>query len=67
MGRYWKSETFTALTYDGLSRVRKLQDLIVESITLERLQCTKYKDTLLYVVLEEKRLDKLAEITMHYL
>ena len=67
MGRYWKSENFTALTYAGLSRVRKLQDVIVEPMTLERLQCIKYKDTLLYIVLEEKRLDERAEITMHYL
>ena len=60
-----KSEKFTGLTYFGFSRVRKLQDLIVELMTLERLQCIKYKDTLLYRVLEEKRLNKLAEITMH--
>ena len=62
-----KSEKFTALTYAGLSRVRKLQDLIVEPMTLERLQCIKYKYTFLYRVLEEKRLDELAEITIHYL
>ena len=59
-----KSEKFTGITYVGFSRVRKLQDLIVEPMTLERLQCIKYKDTFLYRVLEEKRLDELAEITI---
>ena len=38
-----KSEKFTGLTYVGLSRVRKLQDSIVEPMALERLQSVKSK------------------------
>ena len=58
-----KSEKFTGLTYVGLSRVRKLQDLIVEPMTLERLQSVKSKKSFTYRLLEEQRLDALAKST----
>ena len=58
-----KTEDFVGLTYVGLSRVRKFQDLIVEPMTLERLQSIKCKGSFKYRVMEEKRLDELAVST----
>ena len=48
-----KSEKFTGLAYVGLSMVRKLHALIVEHMTLERLQYIKSKSTFKYRMLEE--------------
>ena len=59
-----KSGKLTGLTYVGLSRVRKLDDLLVEPLTFEILQSVKYKSTFKYRMLEEKRLDLLAENTI---
>ena len=56
-----RSEKFLGLIYVGLSRVRKLEDLIVEPMNLERLQSIKDKNAFKYRVLEEQRLDALAE------
>ena len=60
-----KSEKFSGLTYVGPSRERKLADLIVEPMILERLQSNKDKNTFKYRVLKEKRLDTLAEEMFH--
>ena len=60
-----KSEKFTGLTYVALSRVRRLEDLIIEPMTLERLQSIKQKNSFKYRVLEKKRLDGLAMITVN--
>ena len=40
-----KPEKFTGLTYVGLSRVRKLDDLIVEFLIFDRLQSVKSETT----------------------
>ena len=47
LGKAWvdigKSEKFTGLTYVALSRVRRLEDLIIEPMTLERLSVYQTK------------------------
>ena len=35
------SERTLGITYVALSRVKKIQDLVIESVTLERLQAVK--------------------------
>ena len=59
-----KTENAAGITYVALSRVRSLEDLIIEPMTLERLyaikKCSNYK----FRVLEEQRLDMLANVTM---
>ena len=60
-----RSEKFSGLTYFGLSRVRKLENLIVELMYLERLQSIKDKNNFKYRVLEEQRLDGLAQEMFH--
>ena len=59
-----KSEKFPGFTYVGLSRVRKVDDLIGEPLTFERRQGVKSKSTFKYRMLEKKRLDLLAENTI---
>ena len=56
-----KSNKFSGLTYVGLSRVRKLEDLIDEPMNFEKLQSIKDKNNFKYRVLKEQRLDALAE------
>ena len=46
-----KSEKFTGLNYVGLSRDRKLGNLIVEPLTFEKLQSVKSKSTSKYRML----------------
>lgn len=55
------------MTYVALSRVKKIEDLIVEPMTMERLQAPKKSCNLKYRLQEEKRLDDLAKETSHIL
>ena len=57
------SERTLGITYVALSRVKKIQDLVIEPATLERLQAGK-KLTNFKFRLEEKRLDLLANETL---
>ena len=57
------SENSPGMTYVALSRVKKLQDLIIEPMTFERLQAYKKSTFLQYRLLEENRLDSLSKIT----
>lgn len=57
------SERTLGITYVALSRVKKIQDLVIEPVTLERLQAVK-KLTNFKFRLEEKRLDLLANETL---
>ena len=52
----WFRETwkFTGLTYAGRSRVKKIDDLIIEPLTFERLQSVNSKWTFKYRILVEK-------------
>ena len=54
------SERNIGLAYVAISRVRKLNDLIVEPMTLERLQAVKNCKDFEYRKIEEERLNKLA-------
>ena len=53
------------MTYVALSRVKKLEDLIVEPMTLERLQASKKSTDLKYRLQEEERLNTIAKKTMN--
>ena len=55
------------MTFVALSRVKKIEDLIVEPMTMERLQAPKKSCNLKYRLQEEKRLDDLAKETSHIL
>lgn len=61
------SEKCSGMTYVALSRVKKIEDLIVEPMTMERLQAPKKSCNLKYRLQEEKRLDDLAKETSHIL
>lgn len=49
-----KSENTTGMTYVALSRVRNLSDLLVEPMTLERLQAPKKSPNLHFRIMEER-------------
>ena len=55
------------MTYVALSRVKKLEDLIVEPMTLDRLQAPRKMYNLHYRLKEEERLDGLAKLTLQSL
>ena len=55
------------MTFVALSRVKKIEDLIVEPMTMERLQAPKKSCNLKYRLQKEKRLDDLAKETSHIL
>lgn len=57
------SERTAGITYVALSRVKKIKDLIIEPVTLERLQAVK-KLTNFKFRLEEKHFDLLANETL---
>ena len=58
------SERSPEIIYVALSRVKKIQDLLIEPMTLERLQAVK-KCTNFKFRLEENRLDMLANETLN--
>ena len=58
------SENSLGMTYVALSRVKKLEDLVVEPMTLERLQAAKKSQNLHYRLREEERLNRLATTTL---
>ena len=58
------SEKSSGMTYVALSRVKKLEDLMVEPMTLDRLQAPKKMCNLNYRLKEEERLDGLAQDTL---
>ena len=59
------TERFIGLAYYvAVSRVRKLTDLIIEPMTLERLRDIKNKNNYKYRIAEEERLQSLAKLTM---
>ena len=55
------SEKFIGLAYVAVSRVRKLKDMIIEPMTLERLQDVKNRKDFKYREVEEGRINDLAE------
>ena len=55
------------MTYVALSTLKKLEDLIVEPMTLERLQAPRKMCNLHYRLKEEERLDDLAKLTLQNL
>ena len=55
-----KRECFAGLTYVAISRVRKLEDLLVEPMSLDRLNAVKHCPSFTYRQIEEKRLQSLA-------
>ena len=59
------SEKSSEMTYVALSRVKKLEDLMVEPMTLDRLQAPKKMCNLNYRLKEEEWLDGLAKDTLH--
>ena len=58
------TEKFIGLAYVAISRVRTLKDLIVETMTLERLRDIKQKNNFRFRVAEELRINDLASATM---
>lgn len=61
------SEKSSGLIYVALSRVKKLKDLVVERMTLERLQAAKISPNLQYRLHEEERLNNLHIATLQSL
>lgn len=59
------SEKVAGLTYVALSRVRRITDLVIEPMTLERLQAVKNLSNLQFRLKEEQRLDSLAKQTLN--
>ena len=59
------SERTPGITYVALSRVKKLQDLLIEPMTLERLQAVKNSTNFKFRLEEENRLDMLANETLN--
>ena len=49
----------------ALSRVCKIPDLIIEPVTFERLQSVKKTSNYKYRLLEEARLQRLVQPTLH--
>ena len=58
------SERTLGITYVALSRVKKIQDMVIEPVTLERLQAVKKLTNFKFRLEEEKRLDLLANETL---
>ena len=58
------TEKFIGLAYVAISRVRKLNDLIIEPMTLERLRDIKTKKNYRFRVAEELRINDLALTTI---
>ena len=58
------SERTLGITYVALSRVKTIQDLVIEPVTLERLQAVKKFTNFKLRLEEEKRLDLLANETL---
>ena len=58
------SEKSLGITYVALSRVKKLEDLVVEPMTLQRLQAAKESTNMKYRIQEEQRLNNIAEATV---
>ena len=54
------SEKTAGITYVALSRVKKIEDLVIEPMTFERLQAPQKLANLKYRLKEEKRLDALS-------
>ena len=59
------SENIAGLAYVALSRVKNLQDLIIEPMTLERLQAVKKSSNFHFRIQEEARLHNLFEATVN--
>ena len=59
------SENIAGLAYVALSRVRKLSDLVIEPMSFERLHSMKKTSNYKFHLLEEARLNILAEKTLH--
>ena len=59
------SEKVAGLTYVALSRVKKLAGLVIEPMTLERLQAARKLPNLQFRIKEEGRLNLLANQTSH--
>ena len=62
-----KSEAFDGLSNVGLSRVRRLDDLIIEPISFDRLLSVKNRKGFEFRKTEEKRLESIAIETMGFL
>lgn len=58
------TEKVAGLTYVALSRVRKLSDTVIEPLTFERLHALKKTSNHKYRLLEESRLEQLAQHTL---
>ena len=59
-----KKENMDGLTYVALSRVKRLNDMIIEPFPFERISKLRENKSFKYRVREEQRLDELAENTM---
>lgn len=59
-------EKVSRLTYVALSRVRQLYDLIIEPMTFERLHSLQKSSSYKFRLLEEQRLNHLANIMSGY-
>ena len=59
------SERTSGITYVALSRVKRIQDLVIEPVTLERLQAVKKLTNFKFRLEEEKHLDLLANETLN--
>ena len=59
------SERSLGMTYVALSRVKKLEDLVIEPMTFDRLQAPEKSTNLQYRLQEEERLNALASMTLH--
>ena len=59
------SERTLGITYVALSRVKKIQDMVIEPVTLERLQAVKKLTNFKFRLEEEKGLDLLANETLN--
>lgn len=58
------SERVAGLTYVALSRVCKIFDLVIEPVTFDRLHSLKKTSNYKYRLLEEARLERLAQDTL---
>ena len=58
-----KNEPVPGLAYVALSRVKKLDNVLSEPVTLERLHSIRKSSTFTYRIKEEARLEQLAEET----
>ena len=62
-----ESENSLGVTYVALSRVKKLEDLVIEPMTLQRLQAAKKSPNLKFRLQEEERLKNIAIATLQHL